>query len=125
MAFIAVTEGAAVAASGGLAVCAVLSLRKRRSSKAAAVAAVLSMLVFFLLLFGIFDYLSFRMRHRRLSAGLAEPLLAADALPPAATAVEADYPQLLRALQKRCSAQEQEAALAEASRATMGRAPHA
>lgn len=65
---------------------------------------------FFLLLFGIFDYLSFRTRHRRLSAGLAEPLLAADALPPAATAVEADYQQLLRALQKRCRAQEQEAA---------------
>ena len=53
MALIAVTEGAAVAASGSLAVCAVLSSQKRRSSKAAAVAAVLSMLVFFLLLFGI------------------------------------------------------------------------
>lgn len=53
MALIAVTEGAAVAASGGLAVCAVLSSRKRRSARFAAVAAVLSMLVFFLLLFGI------------------------------------------------------------------------
>lgn len=52
MALIAVTEGAAVSASGGLAA-SVLSSRKRRSSKAAVVAAVLSTLVFFLLLSGI------------------------------------------------------------------------